>query len=64
MTMTDSEQTIDAINFLFKSQGYVNVKTVSKFSGVPCMIVENVLKNENFVESNKKGNWIKKGEDK
>ena len=49
----------NAIDIMYKNQGYVDVTMVSTMSRTPGIIVENVLKNSAFKESGIPGQWVK-----
>ena len=58
--MDDIQKILDASNFMYKSQGYVDISLVSKMSGIPTMVVENVISQNGYKESGIKGQFLKK----
>lgn len=58
--MTDGERIMDAINFVYSNQGYVDINLVVKMTGIPELVVINVLDQNDFRESTIKGQFIKK----
>jgi len=53
------EKARQAIDFMYNSQGYVDIKFVSQMSGIPELVVENILDQEGYKESGIKGQYIK-----
>lgn len=59
--MTEEERILDAINFLFKKQGYVDLEMLSQMTSVPSIITRNVLAKNNYKESVlRNGQYIKR----
>ena len=58
--MTEFEKIKHAIHFMYSSQGYVDVSLCSKMANVPNIVLMNVLEQEGFKESGRKGEFIKK----
>ena len=57
--MNDTEKILDAANFMYDSQGYIDILLVAKMSNIPSIIVVNVLRQNGFKESGIKGQFIK-----
>lgn len=57
--MNDTEKIMNAVEFFYNSQGYVDLPMVSRMVGIPQVIVANVISKEGFKESNRTGQWIK-----
>ena len=57
--MTDTEKILNASEFMLKKQGYIDVPLVARMSGIPGMIVANVLENNGYKESFRKDQYIK-----
>jgi len=49
----------DAVNFNYSKQGYVELKFVVKVTGIPKIIIKNVLSQMEFKESGIPGQYIK-----
>lgn len=47
--------------FQYSQVGYVDVEFVQKMSGIPVIVIRNVLEQEGFQESGIKNQFIKKG---
>ena len=54
------EEPIKAIEFMYNSQGYVDVKLINQMTGVPEIVIINVLEQTGYKESGIKGQYIKK----
>ncbi len=48
--MTETERIMDAAEFMYKSQGYVDLALCSKMCGTPELVVANVLEQHGFKE--------------
>lgn len=57
--MSDTEKIMNAVEFFYNSQGYVDLPRVSIMVGIPQVVVANVISKEGFKESNRTGQWIK-----
>lgn len=57
--MREFDKIKHAINFMYSSQGYVDVNLCSKMANVPGLIMVNVLEQEGFKESGRKDQFIK-----
>lgn len=57
--MTDKEKIEECINFDYIGQGYVDLSQVVTMTGIPAMVVKNVLYQNGFIESGIKGQYIK-----
>jgi len=59
--MTEEERIVDAINFFFEKQGYVDLEMLSQMTGVPSIINQNVLVKNGYKECVlRNGQFIKK----
>lgn len=45
------EKVLYAANFMYKSQGYADIDLIERMSGVPGMVVANILKQNNYIVS-------------
>ena len=44
----DIEKVMNAANFMYSSQGYVDIDSIEKISGVPSLVVSNILVQKGF----------------
>ena len=58
--MNDIKKILNATNFMYSSQGYIDLGMVAKMSGIPELVVRNVITQNGFQESKIIGQFIKK----
>ena len=59
MHSTETENVMGLVDFVIKSQGYVDIHFICRHLGIPAIIVENIFKNEGMTESGIPGQYIK-----
>lgn len=57
--MTETEKILDAAQFMEKSQGYVDINSIQDMTGIPAIVIQNVLEQNEYFESGIKGQFQK-----
>lgn len=57
--MNAHDRIMDACNFMYKNQGYVDIHLIVKMVGIPEPVIKNVIMNHGFEETNIHGQFYK-----